>query len=159
MRLLTVLTTLTLLSACSSPAVNSVNMMSAAPLRSQSAASTSQARVVLTRAVTTISPQEASQWLADPHSSWKIIDLRTPQEVAGGIIKGATLMNFNAPGFREQLLNLDRNQPFIIYCASGKRSVKALEMMRELGFRNAYDIQGGTMAWQAAGLPLVKAGR
>ncbi len=157
MRLLTALTTLILLSACGSPAVNSLNMMTGVPLRSQSAG-TSQ-RAILSRAVTTISPQEASQWLADPHSSWKVIDLRTPQEFSGGFIQGATLMNFNAPGFRELLLNLDRNQPYILYCASGKRSVKALEMMRELGFRNAYDIQGGTIAWQAAGFPLVKTGR
>ena len=108
------------------------------------------------RAVTTITVKEANEWLADPNSSWQLLDIRTPEEFATGHLKDATLMNFYDKDFRDRLLNMNRHQPTIIYCRSGNRSGKALEMMRELGFRNVYDIQGGTLAWQAAGLPLVK---
>lgn len=107
------------------------------------------------RAVTQISVQEAQQWLADPQAKWLLLDLRTPGEIARGQLAGATPLNFNAPDFRTRLEQMDRNQPTIIYCQSGNRSGKALEIMREMGFRNVYDVRGGILAWQAAGFPLV----
>lgn len=135
------------LSACGTAAINP--MMRTNP--------TMQTRAMSApRAVTTITVKEANEWLADPNSTWKLIDIRTPEEFATGHLKNAELMNFYDKDFRDRLLNMNRHQPTIIYCRSGNRSGKALEMMRELGFRNTYDIQGGTLAWQAAGLPLVK---
>ncbi|MGV3526134.1 MAG: rhodanese-like domain-containing protein [Candidatus Sericytochromatia bacterium] len=107
------------------------------------------------RAVTQISVQEAKQWLADPQAKWLLLDLRTPAEIARGHVAGAAPLNFNAPDFRTRLEQMDRNQPTIIYCQSGNRSGKALEIMREMGFRNVYDVRGGILAWQAAGFPLV----
>lgn len=108
------------------------------------------------RAVTTISVKEAHQWLSDANASWKLLDLRTPEEFAQGRLQGAELMNFYDKDFRDRLLKMDRNQPYIIYCRSGNRSGQALAIMRELGFRNAYDIQGGILAWQTAGYPVIK---
>lgn len=109
-----------------------------------------------TLAVTSISVKEAHEWLADPNASWKLLDLRTPEEFAQGYLKSAQMLNFYASDFREHLLNMDRNQPYIIYCRSGNRSSQALKMMRELGFRNVYEVQGGILAWQSAGYPVVK---
>lgn len=105
------------------------------------------------RAVTTIDVKEAHEWLADPNASWMVIDVRTPEEFRTGHLKNAQLMNFYDPGFRNQLLNMNRHQPYIIYCRSGNRSKKALNMMQELGFKNAYDIGGGIKAWRKAGYP------
>lgn len=112
-------------------------------------------QVATARTVTQISVQEAQQWLADPQSQWQLLDLRTPAEISRGQIAGATALNFNAPDFRTRLAQRDRNQPTIIYCQSGNRSGKALEIMRELGFRHVYDVRGGILAWQAAGYPLL----
>lgn len=154
MRILTALTTLLLLSACGSPARGFTPVQPQRALNSMSAMTPQRALSRAPRAVATISVKEARDWLADPNASWKLLDVRTPEEFAEGRLTGSTLMNFNAPDFREQLLKLDRNQPYIIYCRSGARSAKALAMMRELGFRNAYDIQGGILAWQAAGYPV-----
>ena len=103
------------------------------------------------QAVTAISVEEAQAWLADPNAQWQLLDLRTPEEFATGHLKNATLMNFYDADFRERLLTMNRHQPTILYCRSGNRSGQALEIMRELGFRNVYDMQGGIMAWQRAG--------
>ncbi|HEY9842181.1 MAG: rhodanese-like domain-containing protein [Candidatus Sericytochromatia bacterium] len=149
MRVLSSLLPLLILSACGT---QFPQMAQRAPLRSPLQAM----RATTPRAVTTISVAEAHQWLADPNASWKLIDVRTPEEFAQGHLQEAALMNFYDADFREKLLNMDRNQPYIIYCRSGNRSGKALAMMRELGFRNAYDIQGGILAWQAAGFAVVK---
>ena len=64
------------------------------------------------------------------------------------------VMNFYDADFRDRLLTMNRHQPTIIYCRSGNRSGQALEIMRELGFRNVYDMRGGIAAWQSAGYPV-----
>ena len=105
-------------------------------------------------AVTSISAQEAHDWLSDPHSQWLVLDVRTPEEFAQGHLANATLKNFYDADFKAQLEQINRWQPTILYCRSGNRSAKTLTIMRELGFRNVYEVKGGIQAWQAAGFPL-----
>lgn len=108
------------------------------------------------QAVTTIAVTEAHQWLQDPNALFKVLDLRTPAEYAEGHLTKSTLLNFYDPGFKTALLNMDRNQPYMIYCRSGNRSGQALEQMRELGFKNVYNLKGGILAWSAQQYPLEK---
>ena len=76
-----------------------------------------------------------------------IIDVRTPEEVAEGTIPGALNYNFKAPEFKEQLALLDRSQPYLVYCRSGNRSGKAIEIMKEMGFRKLYEMNAGFPAY------------
>lgn len=108
------------------------------------------------QAVTTIAVTEAYQWLQDPNATFVVLDLRTPQEYAGGHLAKSTLMNFYDPGFKTALLDMNRHQPYIIYCQSGNRSGQALEQMRELGFKNVYNLKGGILAWSGQQYPLEK---
>ena len=48
---------------------------------------------------------------------------------------------------------LPRDRPILAICASGNRSQIAADTLRGLGFARVSDIEGGTKAWQAAGLP------
>lgn len=41
-----------------------------------------------------------------------------------------------------------------VYCRSGNRSAQAVAVMRDLGFTEVYDMEGGVIAWSEAGLPL-----
>jgi rhodanese-related sulfurtransferase len=116
---------------------------------------TAQRAPVNSQAVVTISPEEARDWVLDPNSQWRILDVRTPDEYTSGHLKGATMINFYEANFKAQLEALDRNHPTILYCRSGNRSAQALNMMRELGFRNVYEIRGGILAWQSSGFPIV----
>jgi rhodanese-related sulfurtransferase len=85
-----------------------------------------------------------------------VLDVRTPEEFAQGHLPEKTPMNldFYAPDFRERLARLDRGKTYLVYCRTGHRSGETVNFMKELGFRRVYDLQGGILAWQSAGLPV-----
>lgn len=78
-----------------------------------------------------------------------IIDVRTGAEYAEEHLPGATVIDFYAPDFRARLEALPRDDAYALYCRSGNRSGQTLAIMRELGFVNVIDLQGGIVAWQA----------
>ena len=71
------------------------------------------------------------------------LDVRTPQEVSTGHVKGALIIDFHSAKFIEEIKSLDRNMPYVVYCASGIRSNKAMQIMKDLGFKEVYDLAGG----------------
>ncbi len=83
-----------------------------------------------------------------------LIDLRTPPELEGGIVEGAINVDFNDESFRSKLETLDKDTPYFVYCAKGGRSGKAALVMKELKFKEVYDMDGGFTAWTAQGLPV-----
>ena len=85
-----------------------------------------------------------------------ILDIRTPEEYAEGHLAGAVDLDFYAETFRESLAKLDRAGRYLVYCRSGARTKKAMEIMVELGFQEIYILAGGLNSWLAAGLPVVK---
>jgi rhodanese-related sulfurtransferase len=86
----------------------------------------------------------------------KILDVRTPAEYAAGHIKGATLIDFNDPRFRQKVEALDRKQPYLLHCRSGARSTQSLALFKELGFEAVTHLEGGILAWTKAGKPVEK---
>lgn len=85
-----------------------------------------------------------------------VLDLRTPAEYVIGHLEGARLIDYNSPRFAEELARLDREQTYLVHCASGRRSTAALETFRQLGFKHIIHLDGGLRAWQSAGNPVVK---
>ncbi|MFY0654804.1 MAG: rhodanese-like domain-containing protein [Cyclobacteriaceae bacterium] len=83
-----------------------------------------------------------------------IIDVRTNGEVAKGVIKGATQIDYRSNDFKKKLNQLDKDKVYMVYCAVGGRSGRAASMMNQLGFKNVYDLKGGITAWKAAGKEL-----
>lgn len=85
-----------------------------------------------------------------------LIDVREPDEWAGGVAEPALLCSFSdLRGPRAQwqaVLEGNRDKELILYCASGARSGVAAGMLRKEGFNvvNA----GGFGGWRAAGLPV-----
>ena len=77
-----------------------------------------------------------------------IVDVRTPEEVAEGHLEGAINVDFRAENFFEQVDLLDRDQTYLLYCRSGRRSASALELMQANGFSKLYDLEGGFLAWK-----------
>lgn len=77
-----------------------------------------------------------------------ILDVRTPGETAGGVISGALELDYRAPGFAEEVAALDKDKTYLVYCASGGRSGKACEMMKEAGFKEVVNLKGGYRAWK-----------
>ncbi len=77
-----------------------------------------------------------------------LLDVRTPEEVRNGYLKGALNFDFKSPQFSILIEGLDKEKPYLVYCASGIRSGKAADLMREKGFKNVYTLEGGLNAWK-----------
>lgn len=81
-----------------------------------------------------------------------LLDVRTPEEVQKGYLKGALNLDFKSPQFTILIEGLDKEKPYLVYCASGVRSGKAADLMREKGFMKVYTLEGGLKAWKDEGL-------
>ena len=52
--------------------------------------------------------------------------------------------------------NGSADEPLFVICRSGSRGAKAAEKFRAAGFPNVVNVEGGTVAWEQAGLPVVR---
>jgi len=82
----------------------------------------------------------------------QIIDVRTPQEYASQHIDNAKNINWNGDDFDTKTAQLNKKQPVFVYCMVGGRSKKASDKLVAMGFSKVYDLEGGIMKWNAAGL-------
>jgi rhodanese-related sulfurtransferase len=87
---------------------------------------------------------------ATPKAS--ILDVRTPDEFATEHIDNADNINWNHDSFVAKTDKYDKTKPVFVYCLSGGRSKKATEKLESLGFTTIYELQGGLLKWNAAGL-------
>ena len=82
----------------------------------------------------------------------QILDVRTPEEFTSQHLDKARNFNWNSDDFTGAVAKLDKNKPTFVYCTVGGRSKKAAEKLQTLGFREVYNLDGGIMKWNAAGL-------
>jgi thioredoxin len=82
----------------------------------------------------------------------QVIDVRTPEEFSTGHILDAKNIDWLNNNFVTATEKLDKSQPVFVYCKSGGRSAKAAAKLEELGFKKIYNLEGGIMKWDAAGL-------
>lgn len=85
-----------------------------------------------------------------------VLDVRTPKEFQANRIAGATNINFRSPDFERKLAALDKNQTYLLHCATGNRSVQALPVFKKLQFKSVIHLDGGIRDWEKAGLPVEK---
>jgi rhodanese-related sulfurtransferase len=82
--------------------------------------------------------------LREEGASFDLIDVREPHEYAICNL-GGTLIPLKAlPG---RLGEIDAEAYVVVHCRSGVRSAKAVELLRASGFGNAWNLQGGILAW------------
>lgn len=102
-----------------------------------------------------VSAADAAAIQSDPPGDLIILDVRTLDEFGEGHLDGATMLDFYRSDFADELAKLDPEVPYLLYCRSGNRSGQAAEMMREMGFSDVADVDGGIVAWADLGLPTV----
>ena len=89
-----------------------------------------------------------------------LVDVRTPVEFRE--VHAEYARNIPLDAFDPQNVMSDRNgssdKPLYVICRSGSRAAKALEKLAACGHENIVNVEGGTQAWEAAGLP-VKRGK
>jgi len=84
-----------------------------------------------------------------------VLDVRTPAEFAAGHIANAINIDVEGMTFGGDTSKLDKSATYAVYCQSGRRSGIAVGELKDAGFTNLFELDGGILAWQSAGLPTV----
>lgn len=108
--------------------------------------------------VTDLTPAQAYDLIQQHQDDmdFLIIDVRTPEEYAGGHIEGAiNICSTCTTAFVEALAPLDTSATYFVYCGSGFRSASAVAIMEEAGFTTIYNLVDGLHQWTAEGYPIV----
>ncbi len=86
-----------------------------------------------------------------------VVDVRTPVEFREA--HAAPARNVPLHSLEPHAVMRDRNgtgdEPLYVICQSGSRAAKACQAFLDAGYTNAVSVEGGTQAWEEAGLPVV----
>ena len=107
-----------------------------------------------TATIDLVSPAEAAQVIEDDPAGLVVLDIRTPEEFNDVRLAGAVNVDYYDADFADQLDAFDKNDPYVMYCRSGNRSSDAVKTMKELGFVEVYEIDGGIVNWYDSGFPV-----
>ena len=105
--------------------------------------------------IKSISPGEVYQ-LRQNSSALSIIDVREKDEFAAVSSPLATNFPLSSFDINEIARKYDAQAPLFLLCRSGKRSMRAAEILQTQGFNALYNIEGGMIEWEASGLPVVR---
>ncbi len=92
-----------------------------------------------------VTVQEMKRVLDLPALGIKVVDVREPDEYEIAKVKGVPLYPLST--LPQRFTELDPNQQIYLHCKSGKRSMKALEFLRQQGFKYVKSVKGGISAW------------
>jgi rhodanese-related sulfurtransferase len=101
----------------------------------------------------TISPVEL-QNLLTTQPSLPVIDVRTPVEFAEVHVPQAR--NVPLDELKPGSLQIQKGQPVYLLCRSGQRATKAADKFAKEGFSQPVVVEGGTLAWIEANLPVMR---
>lgn len=86
-------------------------------------------------------------------NNWVIVDVRQPQLYIVGHIPEA--LNIPLENIISQMGMIPAGRKVAVYCATDTNAAFAVQTLRVYGGREAFVLQGGIVAWQAAGMPVV----
>ncbi|MEC8013287.1 MAG: rhodanese-like domain-containing protein [Verrucomicrobiota bacterium] len=100
-----------------------------------------------------LSVQESTQRKKEIDSI-PLIDVRTPAEFGSVHAEGA--VNHPMESLNVDRLPFGKEDEIQVICQSGGRSIKVCQKLEAAGYSNVVNVEGGTSAWQASGLPVVE---
>jgi len=104
--------------------------------------------------VRTISPHELARRRQEGKGV-DLIDVRTPIEYAETHVEGARLVPLDT--LDPHAVKAGRNgEPLYVICRSGSRAARACGVLSAAGIDEVYCVEGGTIAWEQAGLPVIR---
>ncbi len=105
--------------------------------------------------VTTIAPDQLNKKITSG-GQIDLIDVRTPVEFRE--VHAATAKNLPLDQLNAAEVSRLRNSTETLYviCRSGSRGKQACEKLIGAGISNVVNVDGGTLAWEQAGLPVVR---
>lgn len=98
---------------------------------------------------TEVNSTQLNQMLTDGQDM-VLLDVRTPEEIAEGKIKGALEIDYFDDNMSTELDKLDKDKHYLVYCKSGGRSAKTIAIMQEKGFKKCTNLEGGYTEWSTS---------
>jgi adenylyltransferase/sulfurtransferase len=92
-----------------------------------------------------ITPAELAELLQQPDRPF-LLDVRNPYEVAIASIPGTDLV-IPVDQLPERINELDTAREMVVYCRSGARSGRAVDLLKSAGFRKVKNLTGGVLRW------------
>ncbi len=92
-----------------------------------------------------VTVQEMKRALDDPKLGIKVIDVREQDEYNIAHVEGVTLLPMSK--LAERFTELDPNQQYYLHCHAGVRSMRAVQFLRQQGFKHLKSVHGGIDAW------------
>jgi rhodanese-related sulfurtransferase len=77
-----------------------------------------------------------------------LLDVRTLAEFEAGALPGAEHLDYLGEEFLDRLDGLDPSRTYLVYCRSGRRSLRVCTLMKNAGFSRVYNLDGGLVAWR-----------
>ncbi|MBN8587956.1 MAG: rhodanese-like domain-containing protein [Rhodothermia bacterium] len=84
------------------------------------------------------------------------VDVREPNEVADLAYDLPNVINIPLSTFEQRYAEIPQNQQVVMLCRSGKRSQQAYNALKEKGYTNMTNMEGGIIQWQSKSLPVKK---
>ncbi|WP_298300425.1 rhodanese-like domain-containing protein [Hydrotalea sp.] len=84
----------------------------------------------------------------DTGESVNLIDVREPHENADFNIGGLLLPLGKVQTMQIEAIEDLKEEPIIVYCRSGNRSMQAAMILEQLGFTDVTNLSGGMLAWE-----------
>ncbi|QDV05746.1 Inner membrane protein YgaP [Planctomycetes bacterium Poly30] len=87
---------------------------------------------------------------------WFLLDVRTPGEFSSAYIDGSVLVPLpELQGALATIREQAAGKPIAIVCRTGRRAFEAHRVMQGQGLKDPHVLEGGVVAWKAAGYPLL----
>ncbi len=97
-----------------------------------------------------VSVDEAHRLFTD-NASTVFLDIREPEQVAAGYIKGSVFIRGDEVEMHARHLLPDKEAPVLLYCGEGVRSLFTALTLKEMGYKDVRALAGGFKAWVEAG--------
>lgn len=85
-------------------------------------------------------------------AEYVLLDVRQPDEYAEGHVQGSRLIPLGE--LEARVSQLPDDKPIYVICRSGNRSRTASQILNKAGKKDVRNVQGGMLAWVAAGYPV-----
>lgn len=106
--------------------------------------------------IQTIDSKTLRSWIDEGDKEFVLLDVREPGEVTAGKIEADDYLSIPRGlvefQFTKKMKNL--NKPVVVYCLKGARGALATLSLKELGYTQVYNLEGGVLAWIEKGLPV-----
>lgn len=99
-----------------------------------------------------LKPNEVQEKIKQGQGTVCFIDVRSPDEFASGHVPGAMCVPIDE--IESGRAAIPRDRTVILSCQSGRRSLRAKELLQRQGYQNLLEMEGGFSAWIGAGLPV-----